>query len=40
MLKKYFLPVMLVCALAACDAKDACLDAGGSYNEASKVCEK
>lgn len=26
--------------LAGCDAKDQCLDVGGSYNEATKTCEK
>lgn len=37
---KYLLPLFTVLALAACDAKDSCLDSGGRYNEASKVCEK
>ncbi len=32
--------VGLVGVLAACDAKDACLDQGGSYNETTKQCEK
>ena len=32
--------VGLVGDLAACDAKDACLDQGGSYNETTKQCEK
>ncbi|MDO5070463.1 MAG: hypothetical protein Q4D78_09805 [Neisseria zoodegmatis] len=26
--------------LAGCDAKDACLDEGGRYNETTKKCEK
>lgn len=32
-----FLPILL---LSACDAKDQCLDSGGSYNEQTKQCEK
>lgn len=32
--------VLSAFALVGCDAKDACLDQGGSYNEASKTCEK
>ena len=34
------LGLSLVLGLAACDAKDACLDQGGSYNETTKQCEK
>lgn len=40
MFKNTFLIALAALALAGCGAKDACLDAGGSYNEASKVCEK
>ncbi|WP_323843009.1 hypothetical protein [Moraxella sp. Pampa] len=31
---------MFIFGLTACDAKDTCLDYGGSYNEATKECEK
>lgn len=38
----YKLTVIIVAALTltACDAKDACLDNGGSYNEQTKQCER
>ncbi|WP_274584338.1 hypothetical protein V6667_03710 [Neisseria leonii] len=32
--------VPLLLALAACDAKDICLDQGGRYHETTKQCEK
>ena len=32
--------VMTVLVLTACDAKDACLDSGGSYNKETKQCER
>lgn len=37
-----YLPMIAMCllVLSACDAKDQCLDSGGSYNEATKQCEK
>lgn len=28
------------CLLSACDAKDRCLDDGGSYDEITKECKK
>lgn len=31
---------MFIFGLTTCDAKDTCLDYGGSYNEATKECEK
>lgn len=37
---RMLLAASLVCVLAACDAKGDCLDQGGSYNEATKQCEK
>lgn len=35
-----FFSVILLAILAACDAKDACLDQGGHYNESTKQCEQ
>ncbi|WP_255408378.1 MULTISPECIES: hypothetical protein [Neisseria] len=36
-----FLLIFSVCLnLVGCDAKDRCLDQGGSYNEATGKCEK
>lgn len=35
---KRLLCIGAMLALVACDAKDQCLDAGGSYDEASQVC--
>lgn len=32
--------VLSLPALTGCDAKDACLDSGGRYNETTKQCEK
>lgn len=32
--------LLLSTTLTACDAKDACLDSGGSYNEETKQCER
>ncbi|SAY51337.1 hypothetical protein [Neisseria weaveri] len=36
----FLVAVLLSLALTGCDAKDACLDQGGSYNETTKQCEK
>ncbi|MGK8252628.1 hypothetical protein [Moraxella lacunata] len=40
--KMRYLSFIIVCvfALSGCDAKDQCLDNGGSYNETTKQCEK
>lgn len=38
--KKLAWTLCVALLLAACDAKDRCLDAGGRYHEASGVCEK
>ena len=41
MKKLFFIPLVLgIIILAGCDAKDQCLDAGGSYKDATKTCEK
>ncbi len=37
---KLTLIVVATLMLTACDAKDACLDSGGSYNEETKQCER
>lgn len=39
---RYVMCVVFTFALVGCEwfAKDQCLDAGGSYNEAEKKCEK
>lgn len=41
MKKLLLLPLIVgIIIIAGCDAKDSCLDQGGSYDYASKACEK
>lgn len=37
--KKLAMAMILLGLLVGCDAKDDCLDKGGSYNEQTKQCE-
>lgn len=39
-MKKILWLVLFGSLLTACDAKDDCLDNGGHYNDATKICEK
>lgn len=39
-MRQYGLIALLGLLLTACDAKDECLDAGGSWQEETKTCQK
>lgn len=38
-MKKFFTLLLIAVALVSCDAKDKCLDTGGTYNKETKQCE-